>query len=196
MTEFRKELEISEEDYIEFNQAHYRKFRLKPLHLWLIILIASLLFSAAIIITIVTTNAAKRSEFTAPSAIGLIIFVVILFTISFWVIYFVVRPIIRYMKRLLYKRAYKKYVKFKHAEIILNDKGIETRNDKVVFSVVWDQIQKLVETENSIYFYYNKNAAFLLPKRYMGSLDELVACRNFAKGNTQLEIKYIPLDKR
>lgn len=190
MVEFHKKLEVSEEDYIEFNLTHYRNFRIKPVFLWIIVLIIASLLSVSIVIR------DDSGKFTTPSAIGIVIFTLVLFTIAFWIAHFITRYIMRYFRRVLYKWAYKKNVKFKEAEITFNDKGIESRNEKTAFSVVWDQIQKLVETENAIYFYYNKNAAFLFPKRCLDSLDELAALRDFAKEKTQLEIKYVPLDKR
>ncbi|NDW19508.1 YcxB family protein [Dysgonomonas sp. 216] len=172
MFEFGKQISVSMADYTEFCANHSTKFKIKPLFIW----------GAAFLFTILIYLAGINTELkydTIGFKVFLFLFIAVFVSGFVWGVYFIIKFSSKLLANLLSRINYKQRVKFKEAEILINNRGIQIQNESSTFAVVWDQIIKIDETRNALYFYHTQQAAFILPRRYIGSLNELYELKSF-----------------
>lgn len=128
---------------------------------------------------------------------AVIIVVVVFLGLSFLLsklLVFICRKIHPAYIHALSKRKYKNAQK--SALIKINENGIESKGELTTFFCVWKQIVKLSENENAIYVFINRNVAFLIPKRFFNSVDELSEVKTFISGHSGKEFRFVHLNRK
>lgn len=190
MPEFKKQIEITSDDYVYFNKTHYSRFNLfRPLYAWLTVLFISI--SVFLLILKTETKYTNLAFYTI-----IFLFTVLLASAFIWIAYFILKFLSTRLKTAFYRWVYKKKMKHKECEFYLDEKGVHSENEKVSVFMVWDQISKIVENEHAFYLYYAPNAAFIFPRRYIASLDELSELQGLLKKYASVDVIYKPLDRK
>ena len=186
MYELKKQISVTAKDYALLRRTHNttktKWTRLKPLFIWLFILL----------ITLLIRNAIDPSTLKYDSVafhIFLFIFIFALMAAGVWGLYF----LLKFIGCLFSKLLHRGLVVFKEAEIRINNIGIEIKNEQQRFFVVWDQVERINESEEAFYFYHTPIRAIILPKRYFDSLEEIHRFNLFLK---EIQIKDVVTDYR
>lgn len=169
MFEFKKEISVTARDYAGFNKDYrYTSRKVTFILVWVLTLLITLLFYTA-----VDRDSLKYTS--TPFMIFLFVFMYAIISAAVWAVYFLFRWIGSAFDRWSYTRN----VKFKQAELTLNSTGIKIENQKNSFFATWYQIAKVSESPDAFYLYHTARAAFILPKRYIGSGLEISQLRDF-----------------
>lgn len=195
MEEFRHKMQLTLEDYIEYNLAFQEQFKIKlKIKSWQGGCIGALLLGIMSFFIKV-----------AQAQVGFIIFMFItgfifgfLFTLLIKLMHFLTKKCsfkYSFIKGVS-KRKYKKTPDLqKEYLIVINKEGIESQTDDAKTFIVWKRIIKVIETENAFYFFIAKTIAHAVLKRNLESMEELVFMQNMIEQNIAPEkIKYLPLN--
>ncbi len=177
MFELKKRISVTAKDYAGFNKNYRSQGKIILILIWIFILLVSVLFYS-----VVDRSTLKYNSI--PFMIFLFVFMFGIISVVIWGVFFLLKLIRITFDNWLYKRN----VKFKNAEITINNTGIKIENEKNSFHVGWNQICKISEDKKRFYLYHSKNAAFILPKRYIESSEELFYLREFLEEMRKREI--------
>jgi hypothetical protein len=159
---------VTAKDYAEFNKVHHTRKKLIPILVW----------SVALLITVLFYTLGDKSDLKYDSTAFMIFLFVFTFAVVsavVWAFFFLFKLIVFLLGKLFYKEN----MSFKDAEITINTIGVKAESVKDSFFAGWHQINKITETDKAFYFYHTKNAAFIFPKRYIEFSDEYVHLREF-----------------
>ncbi len=183
---FEKTITISFADFLAFNKIHAKQFRVKPRWLWLIISVL-----AVFVAVVGETNTDKVH--TPAIIISAFILIYAMLTAVIWLSVLLIKLFHRLILFISYKLNSHIFI---NVNVLINEKGIDYNTGKKQYAALWSQIVKVHDDGLRYFIYYAENAAFILPKHYLGSLDQRQEFVNFLKAYTNTDLKYTaPKDK-
>ncbi|NDV94467.1 YcxB family protein [Dysgonomonas sp. 521] len=178
---FAKTISISFADYMAFNKMHFGKWKLRPVWVWAFVTVLSVLFY-----TIGYNTDSRIDESSTPFLVFLFFFIYAIIAAGTWLLVLLTRLRFRLIHFIAYKLNPHTFV---HIEVLINEKGIEYKTTKRNFIALWSQIIETREDSQRYFIYYARNAVFILPKRYLDSLEERTKFVNFLKAFSNPDLK-------
>jgi len=183
--EFEYNISLDVEDYADYNLTFYNKLARAAdvaLFWWLPFML--LVIAAGMLIDPKVEN--------KWSVIVVLVFLGLSFLVSKLLV-FLNRKVRGWNTRFWSKRRYKNGNENRFLKI--NKSGIESKGELTTFFCVWKQIVKLMENENALYVFIEKNNAFVIPKRVFGSIDELAEVTDFIAQQSGKQFRFVHLNK-
>ncbi len=181
-------MQLTLEDYIEYNQTFHRRNK-STFVKWGVPCVFGALFGG---MSIFMENITAKGGFIIFMTImGFILGLMIFRTLPFLLSITFGNPLIIYFS----KRKYKKLKSLQNEyTIIVNDSGVETMSSETKTFVVWNRILKVLENEKAYYLFISNTVAFILLKRYVESMEEMVFLQTQINKNIpSSKIKFFPL---
>jgi len=186
MKEFELSIDLVMDDYTDYNLTFYNKLS-RATELFLFWFFPFLFFIIAVGM-LLDPDVKNKS-----AVIVVVIFMGLSFLLSKLMIY-IRRKIHPVYIRALSKRKYKNAQK--SALIKINESGIESKGELTTFFCVWKQIVKLMENENAIYIFINRYVAFIIPKRFFDTIEELNEIKTFIGHRSGKDFRFVHLNKK
>ena len=182
MSVFEKTITITFADFVAFNKVHTKRFRIRPLWVWLAITLLSVF-----IFCIGYTTQPAVTERGILFTIFFFVFVYGMFVAGIWLLILLFKLLYRLILFITYKLNSDSFV---NVNVLINEKGIDYTTRRNHYVALWPQILRVYDDGQRYFIYYAKNAVFILPKRYIGSLDQRQEFAYFLKAYSNPDLKY------
>ncbi|MDU1889550.1 MAG: YcxB family protein [Dysgonomonas sp.] len=183
MFNLSRTITISFADFIAFNKIHFNRLRVKPRWIWLVISLLTIF-----IFCIGYSTDGRVSDKGVLFAIFFFVFLYAFISAAIWLFLLLVRMLHRLLLYIAYKLSSHTFV---NIEVLINEKGIEYKTTKKHYIALWPQIIKVYDDGLRYIIYYAENAVFILPKHYIGDLEQRYQFANFLKAYTNPDLKYV-----